>query len=1004
MAVSGRALCGATQLLLDPSSRRGPGAPAALLVLLRRTGSENEAERERKSGSCRSRCPAYRGGRYIMSQYGRQKNLQRSNKNHGSAAKSGVLQPTPLLGPGPGLLLPPTPLELSQGVSLLKLDQGVRQRVITGVVTKLHDYFGVVDEDVIFQISAVNGRIPQVGEKVLVTAIYDPKVSMNWNAVKVQALSNQSFLKNPLPYQPTVSLGQKHGILGTKPQPLFQTSRVPSLFATSQQSALLQSPAGLSSRYQYNQRGNYDQRIDGRGDQRHAGKLGAKRGSEKPGYRIGSKERATKKARFENLPYALNFSRFALNSSYCDTMEVLRRYSNIPVPLDFFDARLCWVDSFPLSRPLSLEYPCHFHIVEREAETAEENIAELNPPDADHSYSAKVMLLSSPGIEGMCQRCSLSEDRRRERTQHPLEQIKFLMGMKGDAAVLIGGPWSPSLDGPNPERDPSVLVRTAIRCTKSMTGIDLSACTQWFRFAEVRYVHSGESAQVETVVIFLPDVWQCVPSLLEWEAMSVQHNEAPSDSVMSADKGSEETDKVEQDLQVPCSLPEQPAIIVHPNRKFMSGEFSCAVLTLNTLFNYRTQMWREAMLHSFEALLVSELFHEMLQRDFGFRIFKALLVLPEKDMPSAKPKPEKNESKQEDEKGETKESPGAAEEPSDIKEGTDDTDVIMKEDGKGSEQKENANHGLNDTVRTENEDDVEMKPEEEVSKETSLLSSEDILLLQEDEVDDFGVSLEDEERKSNASNLSELESGSLQEIDKELKTIVLLPRDVLLSFVYFDHNLCGYIRHKQLEELLYTLGLHLSKAQVRPLVKKVITNHACYYRKLNYSETEWAIDSLSSKIHIHEDLLQGNQKLLPTSSHSSTSEKQKTDIKNSDFVLLNGGLVHVGTLLEKLERSESSRIQMEKKIDSLKTQLGEATAQVAEVDAVNKSLTTELQELQKRLAETEEKLKAAEKLKTDCQRRLKENSKGLMSLTEQIQKLVNRTNSLIEEKMDAPSN
>uniref|UniRef100_H3ATA2 Cell cycle and apoptosis regulator 2 n=1 Tax=Latimeria chalumnae TaxID=7897 RepID=H3ATA2_LATCH len=919
-----------------------------------------------------------------MSQYGRQKNLQRSNKNHGSAAN-----PTPLLGPGPGLLLPPTPLELSQEGQ--QLDQGVRQRVITGVVTKLHDYFGVVDEDVIFQISAVNGRIPQVGEKVLVTAIYDPKVSMNWNAVKVQALSNQSFLKNPLPYQPTVSLGQKHGILGTKPQPLFQTSRVPSLFATSQQSALLQSPAGLSSRYQYNQRGNYDQRIDGRGDQS---------GSEKPGYRIGSKERATKKARFENLPYALNFSRFALNSSYCDTMEVLRRYSNIPVPLDFFDARLCWVDSFPLSRPLSLEYPCHFHIVEREAETAEENIAELNPPDADHSYSAKVMLLSSPGIEGMCQRCSLSEDRRRERTQHPLEQIKFLMGMKGDAAVLIGGPWSPSLDGPNPERDPSVLVRTAIRCTKSMTGIDLSACTQWFRFAEVRYVHSGESAQVETVVIFLPDVWQCVPSLLEWEAMSVQHNEAPSDSVMSADKGSEafpywpddvlkhslifldtETDKVEQDLQVPCSLPEQPAIIVHPNRKFMSG-------------NSVVQEKKKKEFLFLQALLVSELFHEMLQRDFGFRIFKALLVLPEKDMPSAKPKPEKNESKQEDEKGETKESPGAAEEPSDIKEGTDDTDVIMKEDGKGSEQKENANHGLNDTVRTENEDD-----------ETSLLSSEDILLLQEDEVDDFDrVSLEDEERKSNASNLSELESGSLQEIDKELKTIVLLPRDVLLSFVYFDHNLCGYIRHKQLEELLYTLGLHLSKAQVRPLVKKVITNHACYYRKLNYSETEWAIDSLSSKIHIHEDLLQGNQKLLPTSSHSSTSEKQKTDIKNSDFVLLNGGLVHVGTLLEKLERSESSRIQMEKKIDSLKTQLGEATAQVAEVDAVNKSLTTELQELQKRLAETEEKLKAAEKLKTDCQRRLKENSKGLMSLTEQIQKLVNRTNSLIEEKMDAPSN
>lgn len=42
----------------------------------------------------------------------------------------------------------------------------------------------------------------------------------------------------------------------------------------------------------------------------------------------------------------------------------------------------------------------------------------------------------------------------------------------------IGGSYSPSLDGPNPE-DPQTLINTAIRTTKASTGIDLSKCPVW---------------------------------------------------------------------------------------------------------------------------------------------------------------------------------------------------------------------------------------------------------------------------------------------------------------------------------------------------------------------------------------------------------------------------------------------------------------------------------------------------------------------------------------------
>lgn len=59
------------------------------------------------------------------------------------------------------------------------------------------------------------------------------------------------------------------------------------------------------------------------------------------------------------------------------------------------------------------------------------------------------------------------------------QSLQFLLGRKEEEAVLVGGEWSPSLDGLDPQADPQVLVRTAIRCAQAQTGIDLSACTKW---------------------------------------------------------------------------------------------------------------------------------------------------------------------------------------------------------------------------------------------------------------------------------------------------------------------------------------------------------------------------------------------------------------------------------------------------------------------------------------------------------------------------------------------
>lgn len=51
-------------------------------------------------------------------------------------------------------------------------------------------------------------------------------------------------------------------------------------------------------------------------------------------------------------------------------------------------------------------------------------------------------------------------------------------GSKGELCA-IGGTWEPC-DGGHPGADPTALVATAKRTFKDATGVDLSACTQWY--------------------------------------------------------------------------------------------------------------------------------------------------------------------------------------------------------------------------------------------------------------------------------------------------------------------------------------------------------------------------------------------------------------------------------------------------------------------------------------------------------------------------------------------
>ncbi|XP_032448732.1 cell cycle and apoptosis regulator protein 2 isoform X1 [Lynx canadensis] len=918
-----------------------------------------------------------------MSQFKR----QRINPLPGGRNFSGAAS-TSLLGPPPGLLTPPVATDLSQNAR--HLQGGEKQRVFTGIVTSLHDYFGVVDEEVFFQLSVVKGRLPQLGEKVLVKAAYNPGQAVPWNAVKVQTLSNQPLLKSPAPpLLHVAALGQKQGILGAQPQLIFQPHRIPPLFPQKPLSLFQTSHTlHLSHLNRFPARGPHGRLDQGRSDDYD---------SKKRKQRAGGEPWGAKKPRHDLPPYRVHLTPYTVDSPTCDFLELQRRYRSLLVPSDFLAVCLSWLSAFPLSQPFSLHHPSRIQ-VSSEKEPAPDTGAEPIPADSDPAYSSKVLLLSSPGLEELYRCCMLFVDdmaEPRETPEHPLKQIKFLLGRKEEEAVLVGGEWSPSLDGLDPKGDPQVLVRTAIRCAQAQTGIDLSTCTKWWRFAEFQYLQPGPPRRLQTVVVYLPDVWTIMPTLEEWEALCQQKaaEAAPppqevsveaepteqaadvSEQAADASKQNAENPEATAQQEVDTDLPEapppplEPAVMAHPG---------CVNLSLHSIVEDRRPKERI----SFEVMVLAELFLEMLQRDFGYRIYKMLLSLPEKVV--APPEPEKEEAAKEEEA--VKEE--AAKESKDEvqSEGTAaESDAPPKEDGllpkppsSGGEEEE--------------------KPRGEASEDLCEMALDpELLLLRDDGEEEFaGAKLEDSEVRSVASNQSEMEFSSLQDMPKELDPSAVLPLDCLLAFVFFDANWCGYLHRRDLERILLTLGLRLSAEQAKQLVSRVVTQNICQYRSLQYSRQEGTDGGLP------EEVLFGNLDLLPPSGKSAKPGAAPTEHKG--LVSHNGSLINVGNLLQRAEQQDSGRLYLENKIHTLELKLEESHNRFSATEVTNKTLAAEMQELRSRLAEAEETARTAERQKNQLQRLLQEFRRRLTPLQLEMQRMVEKADSWVEKEEPAPNN
>lgn len=223
---------------------------------------------------------------------------------------------------------------------------------------------------------------------------------------------------------------------------------------------------------------------------------------------------------------------------------------------------------------------------------------------------------------------------------------------------------------------------------------------------------------------------------------------------------------------------------------------------------------------------------------------------------------------------------------------------------------------------------------------------------------------------------------SLQEKDKT--QMITVNRDLLMAFVYFDQSHCGYLLEKDMEEILYTLGLHLSRAQVKKLLNKVVLRESCFYRRL--TDTSKDEENQEESEALQEDML-GNRLLLPS---PTIKQESKGTEENVGLIVYNGAMVDVGSLLQKLEKSERVRAEIEQKLQLLEEKTDEDEKTILHLENSNKSLSGELKEVKKDLNQLQENLKTSEDTNLQFEGQLNKTIKNLATVMDEIHSVLKK--------------
>lgn len=344
---------------------------------------------------------------------------------------------------------PASPQPQSSQQSNSKYNTNIKTFSGTGTITKIQNDIGFIDDEVLFHKNICVNGVPKVRDLVLVEATFNAKMPFKWNATRVQILS-----PHQQPATSTSSSMQQDG------------KGYNSSVASQRENTVDSNNSSRRNRYSEDRdrRGREDRRARSRDQHPREDDTDRKRRRDEE--RNERDKRTTerretkspKRRRTAVVPrYMVQIPKISLSLLDIDILEARRRYPNLYVPSDFLFSENKWIKTFQTQKSFTLNRPCTFHIM-KDVSSIDGSVEKtiLDPPDADYSFSAKVMLMSLPSMEEIYKKCVIRAEDRDEKFDdyhdkdfiHPTRLINFLVGVRGkNDTMAIGGPWSKKLDG-----------------------------------------------------------------------------------------------------------------------------------------------------------------------------------------------------------------------------------------------------------------------------------------------------------------------------------------------------------------------------------------------------------------------------------------------------------------------------------------------------------------------------------------------------------------------------
>ncbi|TKR80064.1 hypothetical protein L596_014195 [Steinernema carpocapsae] len=710
----------------------------------------------------------------------------------------------------------------------------------------------------------------------------------------------------------------------------------------------------------------------------------------------------------QNQRYSCSTPKPFIASSLVNASLIHSRYPNLYIPSDFCQLNVFWSKSFPLgvSLPMSAT-PVTFDVLHKDVEVplpeGEELV--LDSPDADCRYTVKVLLLAHQGLTTVQQRSfGLMPDGTVDENSDPVSItriLNFLVGVRGKNEVMaIGGAWSPSLDGVNP-MDPQTQIKTAVRCTKAMIGVDLSSCSRWFKMVQLRYFRgssSGSGGRIDNVTLLLPDTSstgsRLQPSAEEYaatrallqeqlrlrlEAIDAEEFVEASDSSTAQENTQTSTATASSSatsLPAPtsASTTDGDATVTTSEPQQQGGEQKNPT-HFSLLVNDLLSLEIDAVKSELEARKASIEGEEEELRNKLKELLDKEAASHEEERAAKKAKFEENKAQR---KSALERHFVLPENPTVL--------VYPSKTAKGGKLECK-------TVSLQSMLDYRSDDNKEASFEVFLFAEAIKELLDRDFAFTIYRSLiaandKDEESKKKDEALEVAPAEGATPEDKEKKEqektkfkAIVGSRALFTAYAHFDSNSVGYLQERDVDEIVQSIGIDVSRADIHRLTKKVLTTSSpssrdrmISYRNLtdHFIDADGVVKYAPTQLPVpsDDDLALGHHVGEAAEQAAAAQQGETPDVTATGVVQYKGVLVNLAENMDQLQRVETERNAAIAKTDELDFQLKNVKERRDYLEKKKKRLEDDVDRYRKRMHEAEKNFKKSQDNESELKKTL----------------------------------